>query len=71
MKDYPEIAVEKCDNHDERVLKLKDQASDMSSWRNRVDACEKLMHLDCQQSKDILARTVNRDPVYKVREAEI
>lgn len=68
MKDYSKIKVIDCKNNDERVLKLKEQIKDISNWRKRVDACEQLMHLNCQQSKDILAKIVKNDPVYKVRE---
>ncbi len=69
MKDYSEIEIINCENNDERVLKLKEQTKDMTNWRRRVDACKQLMHLNCQQSKDILVKIIKNDPVYKVREA--
>lgn len=48
---------------------LKKMAGNKSNWRERCQAVVELGKMDCQQSKDILARLAIHDPVFKVKEA--
>ncbi|AQW61945.1 hypothetical protein B1779_01265 [Dehalococcoides mccartyi] len=47
---------------------LKKMANNKSNWRERLQAVEELGKMDCQQSKDILARLAIHDPVFRVKE---
>ncbi len=52
----------------ENIEALKKQASDKTSYKNRLTAVESLGNFKCQQSKDILWRLMNNDKVYAVQE---
>ena len=52
----------------ENIEALKKQASDKSSYKNRLEAAEELGKFKCQQSKDILWRLMINDKVYAVQE---
>lgn len=43
---------------------LLKQASNKSSWRERLVAAEEMKELSCQQSKDKLINMTLHDPVY-------
>lgn len=48
---------------------LKRMANNKCNWRERLKAVEELKNIDCQQSRDIIARLAIHDPVFKVKEA--
>lgn len=50
------------------IEELKKKANNKNSWRERLSAVNVLKEYDCKQSKDILARLVINDPVFKVKE---
>jgi hypothetical protein len=52
----------------ENIEELKKQASDKTSYKNRLVAVEELGKCNCQQSKDILWRLMINDKVYAVQE---
>lgn len=64
------IPLIECDNDNLDVIRLKDELNAaVDDWRLRIALIKELQFYDCQRAKDILARLVNKDPVYHVREA--
>ncbi len=52
----------------DNIETLKKQASDRTSYKNRLEAVEAIGNFKCQQSKDILWRLMMNDKVYAVQE---
>ena len=48
---------------------LKKMANNKANWRERLQAVKMLEKMNCQQSKDILARLAIHDIVFSVKEA--
>jgi len=50
------------------INKLVEQASDKTSWRNRLAAVEELSKWKCEESMDIITKLATGDLVFKVKE---
>lgn len=50
------------------INELVEQASDKTSWRNRLDAVEELSNWKCEESIDIVTKLATSDLVFKVKE---